>query len=321
MLSVEKLLAVKTIIVHDSCPDGTASAILLRDAYAGQSVTFRFIQYGTAEHLNLTPEPGMLFCDFSPPADRVQEFIDVAAIVLDHHKTAKPVVEALGDNGIFGDEGSTPGVAGATLAYEYVWLPLKCAQSGGVDERDAQFARDFAILAGIRDTWQRQDPRWKAACVQAYILHFFTNDKWLATPLTAIAADWEKAFKPIGEALWVKHEKSVQRIVKEAYRFITAKGTRVVMFADIVNTSDVAEALGSEVDLVVGFLPVNMDGKLKYIFSTRSHTTFDCASFAKANGGGGHLRAAGFTYPVEMHSTLNPFAVTKTLIEAQENQS
>lgn len=314
-LDPAKLDAVKTLIVHDNCADGTASAILLQDAFHGRDVKIRFIQYGTADFQALTPEPGMLFCDFSPPAERAQEFVDAGAIVLDHHKTAKPVVDAFGDNGVFGDELTAPGICGASLAFTHVWLPL-C----GDMVMHRTFAERFATLAGIRDTWQRQDPAWKDACVQANVLHFLPAERWLSRTLMEIAINWDRDFKPIGELLWDKREKSTQRVCKEALRFQTQKGTRVVVFSGLGETSDAAEAIGSEADLIVGFLPVCEGGALKYLFSTRSHTTFDCSALAKANGGGGHTKAAGFNVNIDMDSTTNPFKFVRALVEQYEGQ-
>ncbi len=119
MIDVEKLSAVRRVIVHANCADGMASAMILHDALPDAEVVF--LQHGTAEFLSLPATTGMLFCDISPPADRVAEFVGVGAIVLDHHKTVRDVVEAFGDCGVFADETKEPGVSGALLAYREVW--------------------------------------------------------------------------------------------------------------------------------------------------------------------------------------------------------
>jgi hypothetical protein len=54
--------------------------------------------------------------------------------------------------------------------------------------------------------------------------------------------------------------------------------------------------------------------------STRSHTTFDCAAFAKAHGGGGHTRAAGFALDVYA-GDRNPYAYVRELVEVWERLS
>lgn len=314
-LDSSNLDAVKIILTHDSCADGTASAILLQDAFYGREVKVRFLQYGTAELQALKPEPGMLFCDFAPPADKAQSFVDAGAIVLDHHRTAKPVVDLFGPNGIFADEKTDVGSCGAVLAYRHVWIPRR-----GDLAMQKVFAEKFATLAGIRDTWQRHDPRWKEACVQSNALHFLPTSKWLSRTLTDIASTWDRDFKPIGEVIWDKNEKKIERTVKNAYRFTTPKGTRVVTFNGLKETSDSAEAIGEEADLIVGIIPTNEDGNPKYLCSTRSHTTFDCSAFARSFGGGGHTKAAGFSVPIDLYTTPNPFTFVRLLVERYESQ-
>lgn len=311
-----KLDAVKTIVVHDNCADGTASAIILKDAFYGRAVDIRFVQYGTAAYENLTPEPGMLFCDFSPNADKAAAFVEAVAIILDHHRTSKGVVESFGENGVFGDEKDEPGVCGAVLAFRHVWVPRRAQLA-----IQKAWAAEFATLAGIRDTWQRSDPRWRDACVQSNVLHFMPNERWLSRSLTELAASWDREFKVIGEILYEKNERSIARTIKGGYRFTTAKGTRVIAFDGLSSSSDAAEVLGCEVDLVVGFMPTNEDGVPKYIYSTRSHTTYDCSRLAKSYGGGGHTKAAGFNVGINPETALNPYATLRALLEAHENVS
>lgn len=121
-INAEKLQTIRTIVTHENCSDGLASAMILKSVLPGAQVVF--LSYNSAAHKELSAIPGMIFCDFSPYVERVQEFIDAGAIVLDHHKYQKDVVEAFGPNGVFADETSNPGVAGALLAYREVWLPL-----------------------------------------------------------------------------------------------------------------------------------------------------------------------------------------------------
>lgn len=306
MIPLDKLRTVKTAIVHDKCPDGLASALLIKDALP--DVQVRFVQYNTPAHRELVAEPGMLFADFSPPAERAQEFVAVGAIVMDHHKTAKPVVESFGENGVFGDEVTEPGVCGAWLVYRELWAPSWLAL--GEDYRDREqrsFVKRFAFLAGIRDTWQNKDPNWYDACVQAAALFFCNQEELLEAGLQEVWENWEDKYLWAGKISHDRHLKQVARAVKEGFRLVSSKDTRVLLFQNTKLSSEAAEAAGDLTDIVVGFDVFAENGVPTYLYSIRSHTTFDCGTFAKRFGGGGHTGAAGFTVRTPLLDPYNVF--------------
>lgn len=318
MIPLEALVNVKTIIAHDACSDGTASALLLHFALQdedGPRTKVRFVQYGTDAHRNMVAEPGLLFCDFSPPADRVAEFVAAGAIVLDHHATAKPVVEAFGERGVFGDEKADPGVSGAVLAYRLAW------EGAWKMQWLREEAGEFARLAGIRDTWQRQSPDWVAACKQAQVLAFAPNTFWMKRGLHTILKEWEDTWAPIGEILYDRQQKEVEKAAARAWRFTTAGGLRVAVLTSKGLISDVAEHLGQDADLVVGtgfaYEP-GVDSYPKMIVSTRSRGSFDCGAFCKRfEGGGGHTKAAGFSVQLDAQSP-DPFRLIERLVRFYE---
>jgi hypothetical protein len=291
------LRQVRTIVTHDSCSDGLASALILKEALPDARVLF--VQYGTPELRALPAEPGMLFCDMSPPADRVQEFVTAGAIVLDHHATARGVVEAFGERGVFGDEKAEPGVSGAVLA----------ARAIGLDSV-GRAVRELATLAGIRDTWQNTHPRWDEARAQHEALMFWPRERWLSAP----PQDWSRLLE-IGPPLLERQAERVRRAIDKAWR--AALGPlRLVILDGVELTSDAAETIGPGADLVAGFgyraeadpkaAAPSAPPKLTLVFSLRSHTDFDCAAFAKHEGGGGHTRAAGFGVPVAVFDDGTP---------------
>ena len=368
MLPLEKLLAVKTIITHDNCSDGLASAMILRDAYQqlGLSPEIKFVQYGTEDYKSLQPGPNVLFCDFSPmvpdikvevdgvekkipdPA-KLKMWVDAGTLILDHHAGAKFVVDGFGENGVFADVKTEPGVSGALLAYREVWLPF---YNHGMEERvrrlgdavvrrvesEALIAYDFAKVAGIRDTWQRQDPRWRESCVQNEVLRFYPKEEWLEKILPFHPGNqgfWAERAK-LGEFLWTKHEKGIKKCSERSWKFTSAKGIRVVVFEGVRSASDMAELVDKDADLIMGFdyeVETPKDGGAqcrKIVFSTRSHTSFNCSLFAKQFGGGGHVAAAGFN--IEFGSmppansvghyahALNPYTLAETLVDLYEQQ-
>jgi hypothetical protein len=105
-IDIEKIKAVKVIVTHDNCTDGLAAAILLHDVLPDAEIIFA--QHGTEAYAKLEVRPNMLFVDIVPPKERYEEFLKAGAIVLDHHKGVKDVVEKFGTNAVFGDEKQHP---------------------------------------------------------------------------------------------------------------------------------------------------------------------------------------------------------------------
>lgn len=297
MLNIDELKAVKTIVTHADCPDGIASALILQDvarAFGDPTLPDTkvvWVQYGTQAYLELQAEPGMLFCDMTPPAPRVKEFVDADAIVLDHHKGARAVVEAFGARGVFADEATEPGVSGAVLAYREVWAPITHSHYQHFSRR----VLDFATLAGIRDTWQRQDPRWEEACAQAAALRFWPVEELLNGGLF-YCLEHRLA---IGPVLLQKDRERDNRSIAEALRW-TVGGVRVVAFEGL-HTSDIADRLAVEADLFLGWHYFSTPAGVRVQVSCRSKGPRSALSFARMHGGGGHENAAGFVSALLAH--------------------
>jgi len=318
MLPLEKLRAVKKIVCHGpTCADGLASAIILQDALRSNNPEIVFCQYGK-EQEQLKAEPHMLLCDFSPHKDRVQEFVDAGAIVLDHHRWTKDVVAQFGDLGVFADEVDEPGVSGAVLAYREVWKPLMENTLKGSVEWAA--VERFASLAGVYDTWQTKDSRWFEGRVQERTLRTFAPKELLGQEDFFATHSWWAEKLAVGKVLVDKLDAQVDRALRQSYRYNTSKGTRVIIFEDASLTSMAAEVVGDAADLIVGFsYGIEDDNQCRMIISTRSHTGYNCMELAGAFGGGGHTAAAGFSkvWPVK-DGSKDPYSVVKAFIQTHE---
>jgi hypothetical protein len=321
MIELEKLKAVDHIVVHDNCPDGVASAMILHDALPNAKVTF--CQYETELHKTIPAKPGMLFADFSPKLSRVKEFLDVGAIVLDHH--GGPAAEATKQFaaqglGAFADEKLEPGVSGAMLAFREVWRPLSGNDpleelvSGEWPRTPMRTLYELAKVAGIRDTWQKDDPRWREACEQAEAVRFWPWEKVAATPWDR----WGSELLAIGPILFDRNLKHVQKCIEGSYKFTTPRRQRkVTVFEGLKPTSDAAEMMGPDNDLTIGLAFFMEGGEQKLIFSTRSRGAFNCQNFALAHGGGGHTKAAGFAITLK-ETDPHPFELVKRLVDRYE---
>lgn len=297
MIDPRKLNAVETIVVHgtsadERCADGTAAALLLLDALPGRRLVW--VQYKMPSLRDLRAERGMLFADMTPPADRVEEFVRGGAIVLDHHRGARRIVEAFGEDGVFADEAVEPGVSGAMLAFREVWEPRRkdVAQNGGWWEE----AVELATLAGIRDTWQKKHPRWRDACAQAAALCFWPFNRLVSAGICELG----DSMIPIGDVLLEKDDAVARRCLAESAGFVvegggTSADLRVVIFEGSSHeTSDTADMVEANVGLVLGWHYLVEQGVHWLMVSCRSRGGFACDLFAQAHGGNGHSGSAGF---------------------------
>lgn len=324
MIDLARLRSVRIVVAHENsptlpCPDGVASAILVADALRPHGAEFVFVQHGTQKFLELPAKTGMLFVDIAPPEHRAAQFLECGAIVLDHHKSARAVVERFVDVGLgaFADEDRDIGVSGALLAYRHVWRPL---HEPDVDQHAAYrigHAHAFAALAGVRDTWQRNDARWRQACAQAEALRFWPWHNWPSDPFGVDFARMQSMLA-IGDVLVERRASEARRLIAQGERVSSNRGTRILIIPSR-DTSDVADMIGDEVDLVVGF-EFMFDGRPKMIVSTRSRGTFDCRLFCEANRGGGHARAAGCEVKIDgiVHDVPSPFSVVRAMVDVFE---
>ena len=90
------------------------------------------------------------------------------------------------------------------------------------------------------------------------------------------------------------------------------------MFFEGTKPSSDAAELVEDIDLVIGTAFYVDAGEPKMIFSTRSHTGFNCRALALAHGGSGHTRAAGFAWPLNVGDP-NPYSLIETILERYES--
>ncbi len=273
------------LITHDSCADGLASAMIVRDALPHVEVVFA--QYGAPSLEALAPSRGLLFCDITPPRERAAEFVAAGAIVLDHHKHARDIVEQFGESGVFADEGAEPGVSGAMLAYQHVWLPL--GRTNGA-------VREFARLVGIRDTWQKDSPDWEHANDLHAALMGLPQTYWLRADGRGIANAMSADSFELGRMWRAKRREKVADICGSGSLGLTdPKGREWLTFPDnAAYTSDVAEAARVfGIPVTCGWFQVVDCDHVRTVLSLRSDGSLDVGELAKRFGGGGHSRAAG----------------------------
>lgn len=336
MIPLDKLQAINHVVVHNDA-DGVASAMIIRDALPGVKVSV--VAYDSPEHKNMPADPGMCFCDFSPYIDRYPEFVEAGTIVLDHHEKQKPVIDAFGELGVYGDNALVE--AGAFLAFREVWRPLKEARIKRLQRQvspqgaplevvqyDSLRARieDFARLVSIRDTWQTKNERWREACETSEALHFWPDEHLLSG---IPSEDWHSRLLYLGPMLFQRKLKAAQKCIDGGRRWTSNKGTKCIAFVGIYQVSDAAEILNDTVDLVLAFTYYLQEGSPYLRVSCRSHTGWDVGEFSRTfPGGGGHKASSGFQVGFHVHPTTdknwmipNPYAHIQQLVDDYEEDS
>lgn len=276
-----------------------------------------------------------LFCDIAPHVEAAEHARLAGAIVLDHHKSAEELVRSFGELGVFADEKLEPGVSGAVLAFREVWVPARNYAAKNSTEWTFQAetnTKDFAECVGARDTWQTKDPRFQRGQWISKMLMSKPASYWFDYQMghdgsrhPPYLTDSEVE---IGCALFEAHEEAVRQAVDQCveYSFATNVmdsmpphycGVRLLVFQEQASgfrlTSDVAEAIRQErgkathdATVVAGFSYVvdKSGGEPRLLYSLRGLNGFDVAAFAKANGGGGHTAAAGFSIALRTHGCV-----------------
>jgi DHHA1 domain len=323
------LKTIRKIIAHDHCPDGRASALICHEVLPDAEI--EFVQYQSPRHKALTPEPGVLFVDFTPWAEReeatpenrdpplteagkalLQAWVDAGAMVLDHHRGGADIVAAFGERGVFADEKENPGVSGAVLAWREVFAVLVKGKSKKAKADLTSEVGKFALLAGIRDTWQTNDPGWIESCDQAAALMFWPWERLLEAGVLGIILGLEPLLE-IGPVLRARDFERDTKTLQESYT-IEFGGRKFVCFEG-THTSDIAERV--QADMVIGWHYLQESDGLKMQISCRSRGDFSALAFAKAYGGGGHVHAAGFKMPIRPENTaamLVPYGAVEFLL-------
>ncbi len=265
------------------------------------------------------PDAIVLFCDIVPHEDNVGALAG-RAIVLDHHAGVRHVVEAFGGRGVYADAETEPGVSGTTLAYREVWCPVHDHFLSSEDP-SISYAKSqrfvlrrsavglFARLSGIRDCRVLRHPdfqrsQYLAKFLMSKPLGFFLNpdhpDKEHAPFLS------EEEMNE-GKVLFDAHESCVSSALSTAVPVTAeAAGEQVPMLVFQDNacgfrlTSDLSERAAEEgrpLSVVAGFFysPPGPGKDPVLTYSLRGLNGFDVSALARANGGNGHVRMAGFS--------------------------
>jgi oligoribonuclease NrnB/cAMP/cGMP phosphodiesterase (DHH superfamily) len=261
-------------IYHGNCPDGFGAAWAIRHALGDE------VEFYKGFHGQSPPDVNgldILLVDFSYKKDVLENMLKTAAsiTILDHHITAEKELADLltsGEvNGLFDMSKS-----GAMLAWE--WF--------NPDKPSPKLIEHIQD----RDLWQFKldGTREVHAALSSYPYDFEVWDRLMAgTP------DELDALKRDGEAIERKLQKDIKDLIASGVRRMVIGGYNVpVLNASSTYVSDA----GNIMSMDEPFAACYWDHPGGRSFSLRSSETgVDVSEVAKQYGGGGHVKAAGFT--------------------------
>lgn len=296
------------IMSHAHCPDGFTAAWCFWQKY-GNSADYRFCRHDD------TPPSGrevddrvVIFTDFCFNSfDQMDAIRDRAAqlVILDHHKTAAPIIwrllceqgmENMASASSFHQEGLPPEMTrielytdnldihfdndkcGARLAWEYL--------NPGVP------APALVDYVEDRDLW-----RWKLAnsrevnsSLSSYDFDFKQWSVLAETSVEELAAD--------GRAIERYKKREIRAICQNATE-VTIAGHRVLAVNSCTLISDVAGEVSKGRPFGASWFRRG-DGRTQVSLRVRDDGDFDVSVIAAQFGGGGHKKAAGFVTDKEV---------------------
>lgn len=260
------------VLYHGNCYDGFGAA------YATWLKLGDRAKYIPVTHGQPMPDMAngsiVYILDFSYPREDLialaRRMADV--VVLDHHKTAQEALSGIDVEGltIVFDMNKS----GARLAWEW-WFPT--------DEMP-----NLLRYVEDRDLWRFALPesREVSEALRAYPMKFDVWDE-LSVP----------TLKLEGKIIMQHTAQQVQMMCNQARQVALEDGTPGVMVNATGFWSEIGHRLLEEWPAARFAVSYYDDKRGNRVYSLRSRPDYDVSALAKANGGGGHAQAAGFTIP------------------------
>lgn len=276
------------VIFHYPCQDGLASGWIANHYHKlrNKSIELYPIQHGTPLDVSRLSNKKVIFCDYAPQPDILEQVEQVAnqLLILDHHKTAKDALQ----NKSYAVFDMTKSGAGLTWEYFFPNLPMP----------------GFIQMIQDRDlwTWKISESRNLTAglftlCDAARSNEYddFTGLFEVFDGLFSDKSNFDFCLK-LGKVISKANLSKANAIAEShAKRIDNYNGMRVC----IVNcptelTSDVGNILSSMDSIDFAVLWKYHHPKQEYSVSLRSSNKVDVSAIAKSFGGGGHPNASGF---------------------------
>lgn len=276
-----------TVLYHSGCWDGFCSAWIAWRRFGDYA---KYIAVRYEEPPPELPQGGNVYIlDFSYPREQLDAIADQSKFlcILDHHKTAEEPLKLFA-------EGQPNKVhvefdlnkSGARLTWEYF--------------HGSQGAPWLVAYTEDRDLWRWRLPKSKEinAALRSYPLKFQVWDEIFTSFLSPEAYPERHHFAIEGSAILRAENEVVMQHVRHAGE-IEMDGHKILAVNATVQQSEIAGKLAKGRPFGAVYF-ITKDGKR--VWSLRSREGgIDVSAIAKAHGGGGHEKAAGFTEPAEYY--------------------
>ncbi len=278
-------------IYHGNCADGFAAAWVVRGAFARTGIEVDFFPGVYGEPPPDVTDRDVYIVDFSYKRPVLEEMAARAntITILDHHKTAEADLAAFGagSSKIKTVFDMTRSGARITWDFFYGWEVGPPPLLLHIEDRDLWLFK----LEGTREI---------QANVFSYPYDFEVWDKLMASDPQILRAE--------GAAIERKHHKDIAELVGVSKR-------RMIIGGHDVPVANLPYTLSSDAGHKMAkgepFAACYMDTPTGRVFSLRSTPDgVDVSEIARAYGGGGHAKAAGFTVPIGWEGDNLPPPVT-----------
>lgn len=295
-----------TIIYHGGCYDGFCAAFLLHEAYKDERDSLRLVPaYHNSDDPPIPPDclgHDVIIADFTYDA-ATTKFLDAQArslVVLDHHESAKELVEWLSGGQYHVD------MSGAGIAWEWLRQYRPDLELTSRPHWLVQYTQD-------RDLWKWELPASRA--VNAWMRTFphdieVWRQEFVGRSLWAYDADeadyMRQSYKPRGEAILKAQASIVDSHVKHAHNVsVRSPAFRGASWAwtvcnATVHVSEIAGKLSESRGIGCCWFE-QADGTRVYSLRTNKRANVNVGAIAKLFGGGGHAAAAGFSVKGRKH--------------------
>lgn len=290
-------------IYHDKCMDGLVAVAVATQIGAGrisQDIEILAADYSTEIDIERVRGKRVCFLDFSCKKERMLELLEEATYitVVDHHISVYDELQSIQDERfkyVYDVK-----LSGAQLAWQHFIRrnePMFISMIGDRDLWTKKFTHSDQLNLALRTLEIGYVEMYEHVRNIIQLLPDTTDnihDETVIPPLDEDTLDWVKQ----GIDFQTYHNKLVKDIASHAWdeRLDDNDDTEVLKVnCPLGMMSDVGALLATDSPSGVAWLYYELGDSTKHSLRVSADSDYDASAFAKSQGGGGHIKAAGWT--------------------------